>query len=145
MLLMNSRGQKDKLCSPTTAGWCVRLLVAAFVGFHLNYVPVHLATATHLNDLFATGAHIVQEDHGHTDARHDTNGHVPHPSSDHELSITVQAHSPLACADVFRELTDTSVFVFEPESQPPLPIFERIRAPGESPPGPLQPRAPPLA
>jgi hypothetical protein len=39
----------------------------------------------------------------------------------------------------------TSVLVDEPEPQPPNPVFERIRPPGESPPDPLQPRAPPLA
>lgn len=144
-LSMTPRNPYGARCSPKHAGWWCRLLVAAFVAFYLNYIPVHLATATHLNDLFTAVAHTVFDDHDHDDAEHDTDHHIPHPASDHALTITTQAQTSLPSVIVVCVLAETSIFISEPDPLPSPPVFERIRPPGESPPDPLQPRAPPLA
>jgi hypothetical protein len=147
-LSMTPRNPYGVRCSPKHAGWWCRLLVAAFVALYLNYIPIHLATATHLSDLFAAVAHTVFDDHDHDhgDAEHDTDHHIPHPASDHALTIATQTQtslpSPIVVVCV---LAETSIFISEPGSLASPPVFERIRPPGESPPDPLQPRAPPLA
>jgi hypothetical protein len=117
-------------------------------GFYINYVPVHLATATHLDDLLASVAEIAFHHDGHDEGEHhDTDHHVPHPTSDHNLSFTTQTQAPpkaLALA-VFFVLADTSILIEAPQQRQPIPVSERIKPPGESPPDPLLPRAPPLA
>jgi hypothetical protein len=121
-------------------GWW-RLLIAAVVAFQLNYIPLHLATAGHLDELLAGVVHSWSQPHGHDhDDEHDQ--HVPHPASDHELNLATRTTASLAFP-AFCVVAETSVLVCEPESQPPLPIFDRIKPPGESPPDPRQPRAPP--
>jgi hypothetical protein len=116
--------------------------------FYVNYVPIHLATATHLDDLLASVAEVAFHHDGHDEAEHDghTDHHVPHPGSDHNLNLAAQTQAPNAAAlAVLYVLADTSVLIEAPQHQQPIPIFERIKLPGESPPDPLQPRAPPLA
>ena len=124
-------------------GWC-RLLIAAVVAFQFNYIPLHLATEGHLDEFLDAVAHSWAQPHGHDHAdRHDH--HVPHPASDHELNLVTRTASPPALP-VFFDLAEVSVLVLgcDPEPQPVRPIFERVKPPGESPPGPLQPRAPPV-
>jgi len=134
--------------SPHKAGWWGRLFVAALFTFYINYVPIHLATATHLNDLLVSVAEAALHHHGHDEADHHSNEnqHSPHPASDHTLTLAASAKAPGApIVAVFFLPAVASVLISEPEPQPPIPVFERSRPPGESPPDPLQPRAPPLA
>lgn len=119
--------------------------MAILFAFHLNYVPVHLATDLHVSKLFASLTHLVIHQHHHSAKETEENHHVPHPASDHALDLAVRNQSPSDHLDVFLLLTDTTPQLFEHSPTPPLPIFERIKPPGESPPDPLQPRAPPLA
>lgn len=148
-LKVTSRSTRHSHCSPGKAGWWGRLFVTALFGFYINYVPIHLATATHLDDLLASVAEIAFHHDGHDENEHhdDTDHHVPHPASDHDLNFTAQTQAPpntLALA-VFCVLADTSVLIEAPQQRQLIPVFERIRPPGEPPPDPLQPRAPPLA
>jgi len=122
--------------------------VAGLFAFYLNYVPVHLATATHLGGWFDSMADLVfhHDGHdGHDHGDHDADHHDPHPASDHTLNLTAQTHAPVAALAVFFLLADTSVFLCEPEMRAVLPFVERLKPPYETPPDPLQPRAPPLA
>jgi hypothetical protein len=126
----------------------VRLVVTALVAFYVNYVPIHLVTATHLDDLLASVAEIAFHHHDHDEGEHhgDADHHIPHPASDHNLNFTAQTQAsktaPLAILCV---LADIPVFIELPQVQHLVPVSEHIKPPGESPPGPLLPRAPPLA
>ena len=142
-----SARQHDKRClSPTKAGWWVRLVAAGVFGFYLNYVPIHLATAAHLDGVLESLAELVFHHDDHHADHHDSDGHNPHPASDHTLTLTAQTQINGAVAfPVFILPADTLVALPLPSSSPRPLVFERIRPPGESPPDPLQPRAPPLA
>jgi hypothetical protein len=137
----HSRGSLAK------AGWWGRLFASLLFAFYVNSIPIHLAAERHLDDgLGSVAASQVHHD-DHDDTNHDdSNHHTPHRASDHTLILTAPAKASGASAlAVFLPSAVTSVLLPEPEPQPPLPVFERSRPPGESPPDPLQPRAPPLA
>jgi hypothetical protein len=88
---------------------------------------------------------IANPDHARPDwDHHDSDHHTPHPASDHTLNLTAQTQSPSVAITFFCLLADTSVVFEVTQHQPPIPVLERIKPSGESPPGPLQPRAPPL-
>ncbi len=120
--------------------------MAGVFAFYLNYVPIHLATAAHLDAVLESLTELVlHHDDQHTE-HHDSDDHVPHPASDHTLTFTTQtpAHHGAVALMVFLLPVDVGVVLFPPTlSLLPL-VFERIRPPGESPPEPLQPRAPPF-
>ena len=146
--LMNRGTQTHcRPCSPAKVGWWGRLFAALLFTFYVGFIPVHLATETHLGDLPASVDDADLHHDGHDDGDHDADSghHTPHRASDHTLILTAPEKSPNvpALAVLFLPAL-VSVFVNEPEPQPKAPVFERIRLPGESPPGPLQPRAPPL-
>ena len=122
-------------------------MIAALFAFYLNYIPHHLATATHLDGLVQSVANVLSHHDGHDDADHhdDNDQHTPHPSLDHTLNLVAQTQSPASVLAVFVVLADTSILIELPQPQQPIPVFERILPTGDSPPDPLQPRAPPLA
>ena len=144
---MTVRAQDYRRFSPTKAGWWGRVLIASLFGFYLNYIPLHLATATHLDSFLESVAEVVSHHDGHDDAdHHDDNGHhTPHSASDHTLTLTAHTQSPISVVAFVCVLADTSILLESPQQQRPIPVFERVRPPGEPPPDPLQPRAPPLA
>jgi len=128
-------------------GWWSRLVVSAVFVFYISYIPIHLATETHQDDALASLAHerVHHDAHDDGDHDHDNGSHTPHPASDHQLSLTASTVSSSAVLPIFLLPAVTSVLISEPEPQPRIPIYEHSRPPGESPPDPLQPRAPPLA
>lgn len=142
---MSARRYDNHSLSPTKAGWWVRLVVAGVFAFYLNYVPIHLATAAHLDGVLDSLAELVFHHDGHPEADHDGGDHDPHPASDHTLTLTAQTQAPVSVLAVVCVLADTSILIELPQPQRPIPVCERIRPPGEPPPDPLQPRAPPLA
>lgn len=143
---VNTRPHDNRDLAPTKAGWWVRLLVAGVFAFHLNYVPIHLASAAHLDGVLESLAELVFHHDDHHAEHHHSDEHVPHPASDHTLTLTAQtqAHGAVALT-VFILSADIFIVLPQPPSSPLPLVFERIRPPGESPPDPLQPRAPPLA
>lgn len=141
-----SARQHDKRClSLTKAGWWIRLVVAGVFALYLNYVPIHLASAEHWDGDLESLAELVFHHDDHHAEHHDSDKHVPHPASDHILTLTAQTQSPVSVLAVLCVLTDTSILLELPRQQQPIPVFERIWPPGDSPPDPFQPRAPPLA
>lgn len=121
--------------------------MAGVFAFYLNYVPIHLAKAAHLDGVLESLAELVFLHDDHHAEHHDSDEHVPHPASDHTLTLTTQTpahHGPVALT-VFLLPMDVGVTLLPPTHSSRLLVFERIRPPGESPPDPLQPRAPPLA
>ena len=127
--------------SPKRAGWWGSLFTALLFAFYVSFIPIHLATETHLDDAIASVADEALHHDGHDDSDH----HDPHRASDHTLTLTASAKAPSASVLAIFFLPAIAVLISEPEAQPPVPVFERIRPPGESPSDPLQPRAPPLA
>lgn len=124
-------------------------MMALLFAFHVNYVPVHLATATHLDEAVAAVLDSVLHlhDHGHTDVPADKSddGHTPHPAADHDLTFAAQNHAPVAALLMVFVSTETTLQLLEPEASWSTPVIERIKPTGESPPDPAQPRAPPIA
>jgi hypothetical protein len=144
---MSARRTTAIRCSPKTAGWWLRLLVAVMFAFYVNYIPAHLATAVHLDDAFAWVVDSVFHPHDHADNHsEDPSDHQPHPASDHILVFASQGQptSPGVFPIVFL-LPDVALSLDTPVLQPAHPIAEWIKPPGESPPEPSQPRAPPLS
>ena len=129
------------------AGWWVRLLVTGMFAFYLNYVPIHLATTRHQDGFMELAASALSHHDGHDDVDHhdDDHHHTPHPASDHRLTLTAQTQSPVFVLTVAWILTDTSILIELQQQQQLVPVFEHIWPPGDSPPDPRQPRAPPLA
>jgi hypothetical protein len=129
----------------------LRAFAVVLFACYVTYVPLHLATTAHLDELaaFISEAATDHHHHGHGDhdASHpsDNDRHVPHPAGDHTLNLVAQSRAPHFAFSVCFVLPIASVFIPEPEAQPAIPVFERSRPPGVSPPDPLQPRAPPLA
>lgn len=137
----------DRRCpSPKAAGWWVRLFVVGVFAFYLNYIPIHLATAAHLDDMLESVAELVFHHNDHHPEHHDSDHHIPHSSADHALTVSAQGQAQKANVLVaFLLPADVLLALRHPPASPLQPIFERIRPPGESPPDPHQPRSPPLA
>lgn len=147
-LMVNARASRPSRHPLNKAGWWSRFLAALLFAFYVNFIPIHLSAETHLDDLATSVADADphHDNHDDGDHHHDSDHHTPHRASDHVLTLTTAAKAPTASSHaVFFLPAITSVLVGEPEPQPPIPVFERIRPPGESPPDPVQPRAPPLA
>ncbi len=146
--MINPPRQRASRCQLTLVGWWGRLFTALLFTFYVCFVPIHLATEGHLDNSSSSFVDAAFHHDGHEDGDHDadTDHHTPHPTSDHTLTLTASAKTPnvSALAVFFPPATD-SVLITESEPQLPVPVFERTRPPSESPPGPLQPRAPPLA
>jgi len=141
---MSSGGQRDATQatrSSRRASVWLRLLTAAVFAFYVNYLPFHLIGQPHSHD--GAEAAMIESEHHH-DPNHDGHGdhHVPHPASEHWIDMLPKSGSLFLCLAF---LPPISVAVPEPpESQVILVLAEQILAPGESPPEPSQPRAPPL-
>ena len=114
-----------------------RWSAVALAAFYLNFLVVHLATETHFHT----------HEHAHaTDSEHDhgSDGHAPHDATEHLVDVAFKAadllHAPvLAIVSESFILNAPALFTWT------RPVFERERPPGDSPPDPQQPRAPPLA
>ncbi|MBC8096811.1 MAG: hypothetical protein H7Y43_13460 [Akkermansiaceae bacterium] len=148
VIFMTVREQHYQRFSLTKAGSWSRLFVAALFAGYLNYIPLHLATAKHWDGLLEAVAEVVVHHDGHGDAdhSHDNDSHVPHPSSDHTLTFKAQTHaSSVLSLAVFLQPLNSTILPVEPAVRLSSPVFERIWPPEDSPPDPLQPRAPPLA
>ena len=145
MLSMRSRGSQRRRGSPSRAGWWCRLITATVFAFYINYLPVHLVNEPHSHDARAASHGISGDLDGHHDPDHDGHEkhHVPHPSSEHSIQMLTKWKSLFLCL-ALPPLTAGFVIV-PPETQMAVRFIERVWSPGESPPEPSQPRAPPVA
>ena len=145
-----ARSQHHRRDLPEITGW-TGLLVTLLVAVYFNYLPLHLATEAHGYSPLEANVHAdshLQHHHGHEEGEHhhhDDDHDTSHAPADHDHSFgAFEPSSPLCLAapcvmaDVF---TLPSVTLLLPRS----PVLQRLKPPGESPPGPRQPRAPPLA
>jgi len=126
----------------------VRGLMALLFTFYVNYIPFHLLSERHYDDSFSSelsAAHLDDHDHDHDDADLDSDDghHKPHPSSEHTIQIFPKSES-IALFIAFVPSV-TTIVLEVPESLYTPAFVERIWPPGESPPEPSQPRAPPIA
>ena len=119
--------------------------MALLFAFYVHYIPFHLLSETHWDDAARPPQSAAGYDEHHRGADHDDHDghHTPHSASDHAIQILPKSES-LFFALVF--LPAASALVIEaPELLPGVPVIRRIKPPGESPPDPRQPRAPPLS
>src|SRR6266498_4350255 len=122
-----------------------RGLMALLFRYYVNYIPFHLLSEKHLNDAVSSAELAAIHFDDHDDADHDGHEghHKPHPSSEHSIQILPKSES-VALHIVFLPAMPITI-VATPESQFIAEFAEHIWPPGESPPAPSQPRAPPLA
>ena len=126
-------------------GAWTRMLVALLFAFYLVHTQVHLVSELHLDDwpasTHADEIHAASQDHGgpHGDPDHH---HTPHSASDHDVQLL--SKSGPHCLVTVCLLTTAYVLMEMPEPSPAVPIIERMELPGESPPDPAPPRAPPF-
>jgi hypothetical protein len=117
---------------------CSRLFIVLLAIVSLCFVPFHVLTEEHID------SHVeLAQDHDEHDADRDDEGHVPHPEDDHCLDALttgkVKIHTAaLLC--VLLTAPDTSI---KPSFSFTHFGFRVEIPPEESPPDPLQPRAPP--
>lgn len=125
----------------------LRVFMAALFIFSANFVPLHLALESHLDD-----DHLLASRAGRTKGQpsnavraeaEDGDHHAPHFASDHLLRLAPR--TPSSSVSLDPAAIDTNVLVFSPQPQTPLFLTERQNPPGLPPPDPLQPRAPPFA
>lgn len=122
----------------------MRVLLALLFVFQTGYVRYHFATEAHHDEANAategaTSLHDADHDGDHDDSDH----HKPHSASDHLVQM-VAKHQPSLLAVHFIA-SETSFCLTRPETLVFRVIHESREMPGESPPDPLQPRAPPQA
>ena len=118
-----------------------RWSAVALAVFYFNFLAIHLATETHFHGHDHDHAHATGVDHDHDN---DGSGHIPHDASAHLLDVALKG------ADVLDAPTlaiASPLFILDlPVSISRTPcLFERVHPPGQSPPEPRLPRAPPLA
>jgi len=119
--------------------------LALLFTFYVNYIPFHLLNERHWDDTLSSeqlaAAHL--DDHDVADHDDHDGHHKPHPSSEHPIQILPKPASVAAC---IASLPAVTVIVLDaPKSYIAAAFVERIWPPGESPPEPSQPRAPPIA
>ena len=147
--MLNPGQRHAVMIRPFSGAWWLGLLTTLLFAVCVNYIPLHLATATHLNDtalaMLDSVLHLHDHDHAEAPSGESSDGHLPHPVSDHLQVLASQSQTPsapllsnLESAEIAFQLPAPGVFWI-------TPIIERIKPPGESPPGPAQPRAPPIA
>ena len=121
-----------------------RVLMALLFTFYVNYIPLHLLSERHYDDSLLSQV-SVEHFEDHNDADHDDHDghHKPHPSSEHSIQILAKSQS-VALIVAFVPAV-TTVVLDAPKPLCTAAFVERIWPPGESPPEPSQPRAPPIA
>jgi hypothetical protein len=122
----------------------LRVLVVLLFVFQVHYVRFHLAAEFH-HDSFQSAAGLAalhHDGHEHGD-HHDSDHHQPHAVSDHLLQMAAKHQTSLLAIDFLA--AEICFCLTPPDAQDICLVVERDKAPGESPPDPLQPRAPPLA
>ena len=144
ILISAQNSSRSWLAKPASAGWWMRVLTVVLFVFHINYVRFHLLTEPHFDDFPVAVAESAAHDDGHDDGdHHESDHHKPHSVSDHLIQM-VAKNQPLFLAVTFLR-SETHVCSAQPDSQVVRLHSERWKIPGESPPDPAQPRAPPLA
>lgn len=118
-----------------------RWSVVALAAFYLNFLAVHLATEMHFHGAAHDHAHATDSDHEHD---HDAGEHTPHDASEHLLDVALKGGEVFQ-APLLAIVSGTFILDAPAAFAWTQYLFERERPPGESPPDPQQPRAPPLA
>lgn len=139
-----SRQPRALPASPASGRWWIGLLTATLFAFHVNYVRIHLLTEVHHSDSSIARAHVAdpRNDHRHgADHEHHHDQHKPHAASEHQLQLAGKQQYPVMAFAFL--LPETSCWLKLPESLVVWSIVDHGTRPGESPPDPRRPRAPP--
>lgn len=142
--MVTSRQPRALPASPASGRWWIGLLTAALFAFHVNYVRIHLLTEVHHRDSSIARAHVADHHTGHQDGEdheHHHDQHKPHAASEHQLQLAGNQQYPVMAFAFL--LPETSRCLEMPESLVVWSIVDHGCRPGESPPDPRRPRAPP--
>ncbi len=144
ILISAQNPSRTALAKPASAGWWMRVLTVVLFVFHINYVPFHLLTEPHFDNFPVAVAGSASHEDGHDDGdQHESEHHKPHSVSDHLIQMVAKSQPSFLAVTFLR--SETLVCLAQPDSQVVRLHSERWKIPGESPPDPEQPRAPPLA
>jgi hypothetical protein len=122
----------------TVADSSLRIFLLLFFTFYIHYIPFHLAAELHCEHDPET-AHSGNPEH---EEHCDDEEHEVHSSTDHEITFVAQKQILLSTPGLFLSSEKISFLPAVPAIR--IPVHEEI-LPGDSPPDPLQPRAPPGA
>jgi hypothetical protein len=140
--MVTSRQQRGLPAGPASGRWWIGLLTAVLFAFQVNYVRIHLLTEIHHSGASTASTQTAEHHHDHDDGDdHDHDQHQPHSASEHQLQLAGKQQCPLVAFAFL--LPETSFFLTLPEPLMVYSTFEHGSRPGESPPDPRQPRAPP--
>jgi hypothetical protein len=121
----------------------MRVLVVLLFVFQTGYVRYHLLSEVHHDDVHAAAVETGFDHDDHDDGdHHDSDHHKPHSASDHLVQLIAKHQTSLLAVDFLSP--ETSFQLARPEPVVFRVLYESGKAPGESPPDPQQPRAPPL-
>jgi hypothetical protein len=131
------------MAKPGSPAWWLRLLTAILFVVYINYLHYHLLSETHFDGVHA----VCPDDDDHETGveqgdHHDSDRHKPHAATDHQLQMVAKHSTPLLA--IYFLASQTSLSITRPQSLVVRALDERLKPPGESPPNPFQPRAPPL-
>jgi hypothetical protein len=145
------RAQKSRqagLAEPGSVVWWFRVVTVVLFVFHINYAHFHLLSEEHFDSCHDPAAHTVAQHHdGHDDDDDDDDHggphHKPHPAQDHLVQMLAKHQDSALVSDLAAVLPAFCLTL--PVSRILRVPLEHWVLPGESPPDPLQPRAPPLS
>ena len=143
--LISARASQRTWPARRAAGgrWLGVLTALVFV-LQINYVRFHLLTETHLAVVYVASPPSPAPDGGYDEGdHHGSDQHERHSALDHLVQM-VAKHKASLLADAFIP-SETSIRLTLPDSQVLRMRYASGKAPGESPPDPMQPRAPPFA
>ena len=133
------------LAKPAAIRAWLGMFTVLLLVLQISFVHVHLLTEHHHLDGIHIGAaagSAHDNDHHHEhDPERDT--HQPHSASDHLLQIAAKHRTSFLA--VVALPAESAVVLIRPDADFVCINFTGGIAPSESPPDPLQPRAPPLA
>lgn len=131
------------LVRPGSIAWWTRMLTVLLFVFHISYLRVHLLTEVHSDIPPQTASDSSHDDHDDDNDHQDSDHHKPHSALDHVVQMVAKHHDSVVAIDFLPlvALVSYTPAVFHVVRIP----FENWTLPGDSPPDPLQPRAPPLS
>jgi len=133
------------LAKPAAIRARLGVLTVLLLVLQISFVHVHLLTEPHhLDGIHFAAADGASHDGGHQDEHdHERDTRQPHSAADHLVQMVAKHRTSFLA--VVALPTERGIVLIRPDVEFVRIDFTGGIAPGEPPPDPLQPRAPPLA
>jgi hypothetical protein len=119
------------------------VLVTALFALQVNGVRIHVVTEAHHHGNATGDPQAPASESGSPAGDHEHDHHPPHAASDHDLQLAAKQCSPFGFT--FLLLPEPSLILTLPDTRLASAWCVDGGRPGESPPDPAPPRAPPIA